>query len=560
MRRQWTLADVTAVGVIGLLFISLLSLGIRRQRGVARRGSCENNLKQIGIAFHNYHSAYKQLPMGSGGTTGAGQDNSGQANPAAGNAGRLSAWVGITPFMEQQRLWEQISNPMKSGSQTFPSMGPVPWYDAEIYTPWASRPEALVCPEENAATKSLASSYVLNYGDGVYKVFYGKGDWPSPNDSKSAMMARASQRGMFARQQVLKFRDVLDGLSNTLMLAESKMVGPTVAKDVAGLAFNPSLAISAQQGDQFWPVGRDAVWCDGLLRSSGFQTILPPGSPSATSDDGDQSAVISASSHHGSGTHVVFADGAVRFVTGSIDAGDPTAPSIGLLPTETDQRLGVPGSKSPYGLWGALGSRASRETIEMDLDGGVSSITAPRRTLTDLELQSVRKNPIRTWTAAGGRGTMKGWLVSCSKRGDVALVNESGDVKRVTLSDLTGEDAYFIVESLLAEKLAARDVLAAQLEEAVGLLERKEFNKFMTTFLDASQMSLRDMTQASSSVYQQRGLLIQSFDDAIALLRSNQVQIQSVDDRLVVEFGRNRGVGLPLRMRYSDGRWYVFDK
>ncbi|MCA9139110.1 MAG: DUF1559 domain-containing protein, partial [Planctomycetales bacterium] len=405
----------------------------------------------------------------------------------------------------------------------------------------------------------LASSYVLNYGDGVHKVFYGLSDWPSRNDTNAAMTANASRRGMFARQQELKFRDILDGLSNTLMVAESKMVGTPVAKEVAGLASNPSLAIAAQQGDKFWPADRDARWCDGLLRSTGFQTILPPDSPSATADDGDQSAVISASSHHGGGTHVVFGDGAVKFITSSIDAGDPTAKSVGL-DRENSNSLAPPGSKSPYGLWGALGTRASKETIDVRLDGGNSSITAPRRMMSELELQEVRKKPIRTWTAAGGRGTMQGWLVSCSKSGDVVLVNESGDVKRVTLSDLIGEDAYFIVESLLAERVTAGKVLQSQLEEAVGMLEKKDFSGFLKSFVDATQLDVREITEVSTAVYKQRGMLIQAFDDAIGVCQIGQVPIQSDDNTMVVDFGRGSGGAIRLRMQYSGGRWYLSAK
>lgn len=161
MKRSWNVADAIAVSVICLLLASLLSMGIVRQRGAARSRSCENNLKQIGLAFHNYHSAFKQLPSGAGGT-----DSGSADKPLDGNAGRLSAFVGLTPFMEQQPLWAMISNPLRSGQDTFPPMGPVPWFDG--YKPWSQRPTILVCPADDASQAyGLAASYVLNYGDGV---------------------------------------------------------------------------------------------------------------------------------------------------------------------------------------------------------------------------------------------------------------------------------------------------------------------------------------------------------------------------------------------------------
>uniref|UniRef100_UPI00356629A9 DUF1559 family PulG-like putative transporter n=1 Tax=Stieleria sp. TaxID=2795976 RepID=UPI00356629A9 len=491
--------------------------------------------------------------VGSGGT-----DSGGVDRPKHGNAGRLSAFVAIAPFMEEQKLWEMISNPLRSGSDTFAAMGPVPWFDEQVYTPWSLRPKRLVCPDDRQAqTDTLASSYVMNYGDGVEKVFYGRDDWPNPNDSRSAMLARATHRGVFGKQQEYKFRDVLDGLSNTLMLAESKVAGLRVAKNVAGLPFDPSLVIKAQGGKQFWPAGREARWCDGLLRSTGFQTILPPGSPSATSDQGDQTAVMSASSYHGPGTHTLFCDGAVRFVANTIDAGDPSHPSVGLGDNGTGGTLTPPGSKSPYGLWGALGTRANKESVTIDVRKRADGITEPRRPIPTEQLDAIRKKPIRTWTASGNRGKMNGWLVSCAKEGDVVLVNEKGDLKYLTLSDLIGEDAYWIVQSLVAEKVQARDQLLDQLRDAVGLLERKEFGAFLTQFVDASQMSVQEMGIASAFVFQKRGILIQGFDDAIGFAQSGQVNIQDNDNRLLATFnGNDRNLTGNLVMHYVNGRWY----
>ncbi|WP_182870929.1 DUF1559 domain-containing protein [Stieleria mannarensis] len=553
MNRSWNFIDASAVFVICVMTLSLLSIGVVRQRGTSRQSSCENNLIQIGVAFHNYHSAYKQLPFGSGGTDAGGIDQ-----PKRGNAGRLSAFVAATPFMEEQKLWEMISNPQRNGSNEFPAMGPVPWFDEQLYTPWSLRPKRLVCPDDpHAKTFALASSYVMNYGDGVEKVFFGRGDWPNPGDTRSAMLARATQRGIFGKQKEYKFRDVLDGLSNTLMLAESRVAGPRVAKNVPGLPLDPSLVIKAQGGKQFWPVGREVRWCDGLLRSTGFQTILPPGSPSATSDQGDQTAVMSASSYHGRGTHVLFCDGAVRFVTHTIDAGDPSNPSVGLSENQPGRSLTPPGSKSPYGLWGALGTRANKEVVTIDTRKRGSGITEPRRQIPAEQLEAIRKKPIRTWTAAGGRSKMNGWLVSCTKEGNVVLVNEKGDEKYVTLSDLSGEDAYWIVQSLVAEKVQARDQLLDQMRDAVALLEKKEFGAFLTRFVDASQMSVQEVRFVSEFVFRKRGVLIQGFDDAIGIAQSGQVNIEVIDNRMLANFDDNdRNLRGNLVMHFSNDRWY----
>ena len=120
-RRGFTLVELLVViAIIGVL-VGLLLPAVQAAREAARRMSCSNNFKQIGLAMHNYHSAYKQLPM-----QGVGTDSPGSSNPGIGvtgptanwwanynhsNAWRLSALVGMTPFIEQQAIWEEISNP-----------------------------------------------------------------------------------------------------------------------------------------------------------------------------------------------------------------------------------------------------------------------------------------------------------------------------------------------------------------------------------------------------------------------------------------------------------------
>ena len=107
----FTLVELLVViAIIGIL-VGLLLPAVQAAREAARRMSCSNNFKQIGLALHNYHAAYKQLPQhGSG--TGIGKNSPNwwqRGNDASKQC--LSAFVGLTPFIEQQALWEQISNP-----------------------------------------------------------------------------------------------------------------------------------------------------------------------------------------------------------------------------------------------------------------------------------------------------------------------------------------------------------------------------------------------------------------------------------------------------------------
>ncbi|OYP34896.1 DUF1559 domain-containing protein [Rhodopirellula sp. MGV] len=362
MKYRFNGFDCIVLVVVALTLSSVLSMQLQRRRSAARREQCSDKLRELTIAAHAYHQVYRQFPSGAGGT------DQGAARPAAGNDLRLSAFVTLLPFYDQQKTWDLITEPFqatssRSNSETFPPMGPVPRFDPQIYTPWSMRPAMLVCPADRSGSQQLqAANYVMNYGDAVHLA----GDLCgyAKSDFKQITATLATHRGVFARERVIRMRDVVDGTSNTLLFSEAKISGTQVAKDVAGLAANPSLALKQYSANQCWSGGRESVWCDGLLRSSGFQTILPPGSPSATSLSGELSAVMSASSYHPDGVYVAFVDGHVAFMSASVDAGESASPSVGPAGVSVDgQRLAPPGRPSPYGVWGALGTRNMREEI-----------------------------------------------------------------------------------------------------------------------------------------------------------------------------------------------------
>ena len=103
---------------------------------------------------------------------------------------------------------------------------------------------------------------------------------------------------------------------------------------------------------------------------SGIHTIRPP-NKAVCLNQGDSwhieraDGVCPPGSRHQGGCHILMGDGAVIFVTDSIEAGDQNSVPVALGNVAPDPR---PGSKSPYGLWGALGTRANKETIEEELN------------------------------------------------------------------------------------------------------------------------------------------------------------------------------------------------
>jgi prepilin-type processing-associated H-X9-DG protein len=93
-------------------------------------------------------------------------------------------------------------------------------------------------------------------------------------------------------------------------------------------------------------------WVDGLAEVVGFNTVLPPNSPSGHERHQAPAGIHSATSRHTGGVHALMADGAVRFISENINTGTLSAPS----PDTT-------GGQSPYGVWGALGSKSGGEVV-----------------------------------------------------------------------------------------------------------------------------------------------------------------------------------------------------
>ncbi len=400
-RQGFTLVELLVViAIIGVL-VGLLLPAVQAAREAARRMSCSNNFKQIGLGIHNYHSAYDQLP-----THGTGTQPDPPANYFAasntGNRYRLTMLVGVLPFVEQQSLWEKIVNPNSErtdknvsaaiGTPTnpWPSMGPTP--ENIQYIPWATDIPTYRCPSDPGfGLPALGrTNYAACLGDSSWQLYFGPyNNLRTVINATTSGMARATHRGFFKPIQVSSFRDCLDGLSNTIAMGEimsdlgdnsnrtqvteSAANSSAPGVSLANIRNNPSVCLPLIDATRprFWnPIykmqsrfnfGRGYRWADLGPLFSGCLTILPPNreicGPYNTLGT---TCIATMSSHHQGGAHVLMGDGAVKFITDSIEAGNSRAPSVWQNGT-----LGAaPGSQSPYGLWGALGTRASSETIK----------------------------------------------------------------------------------------------------------------------------------------------------------------------------------------------------
>ena len=394
----FTLVELLVViAIIGVL-VGLLLPAVQAAREAARRMSCSNNFKQLGLGIHNYHSAYKQLPIHKSGTGASG--NNWWTSSQLRNNGQLSMIVGLVPFVEGQALWEQISNPFLADAnqqgtdtQQYPAMGPTPdgggtfsAGDNEFYTPWSTELPFLRCPSDpGSGLPALGrTNYAACLGDSPFRGSAGPNDDMWVSDTGFATESRASQRGIFVPGQKSAFRDILDGLSNTMIMGEIKTdLGDqdksTDTQNVAMTAGTGAPILCSQnaninqQRPQFWTTTatnanerRGMRWADGNVIFSAMNNILPPNGAACTvtavSGEGvsQQAGLFPAGSRHQGGAHILMGDGAVKFITDSVEAGN-----VNALPVPSTNFPA--GSRSPYGLWGSLGTKASKEVIETEL-------------------------------------------------------------------------------------------------------------------------------------------------------------------------------------------------
>lgn len=341
-RRGFTLIELLVVIAIIAVLIALLLPAVQQARESARRTQCKNNMKQLGLALHNYHDVFltfTAFTMGSGTPL----SSPGQHRT------RLSGFVGLLPYLDQTPLFQTIDS---AGPQQFP-------WTATPY--WNTSPVALTCPSDvgrappNGALRGKRN-YVFCAGDGAA----GNGD-----NTGSATPIIVPTRGMFAALQCYALRDVTDGTSNTI--AASEAAAPFVSNGLGAVAANTGVtspaACMALFNGRTYPGGgyvadttRGYRWGDGAAYFSAFTTAVRPNHANCFSGSTANhwyQGMYSATSLHTGGVHCLMGDGAVRFISENIDAGNAAA----ALPAASSS------ATSPYGVWGALGTKSSGDRV-----------------------------------------------------------------------------------------------------------------------------------------------------------------------------------------------------
>lgn len=383
--KAFTLVELLVViAIIGIL-IGLLLPAVQAAREAARRMECTNKLKQIGIAYQNFHDAHNRFPAGWGdpllkiGFT--------SANGYPNNAYCYSFRAMILPYVENQPQYDLLmagikklkdNDPTGATGATISGVFNVTSDGSGDGKLFANPLSAFVCPSE--ANLSVPESpravgnYVVCMGD-----VWGWNDWVIP-----------TLRGVgVSKDDALSigFSYIIDGSSNTIIVSENTvgLSGSIQVKTgvvhAVGDVWNPhqhngsdiGLIPGMASGNEFNSTVVSSVWntnyakCRRWFHGFGqfynaFHTILPPNSPSCGSE---YNALMSASSYHSGGANTVFADGSVHFISDTINAGNP---SLGHVINGTrknfDNKTVVSGP-SPYGIWGALGTCQGGETTAL---------------------------------------------------------------------------------------------------------------------------------------------------------------------------------------------------
>jgi prepilin-type N-terminal cleavage/methylation domain-containing protein len=359
-RPGFTLIELLVVIAIIAILIALLLPAVQQAREAARRSQCRNNLKQIGLALHNYHDTFNRFVFRKGGTSGGG-------NPVRndGNYSRRSGMISLLPYLDQAPLLARIDacDPNWANGPVPPG-GAAPWSAWQAY--WSNIP-ALRCPTDPGTNNQRGNcNYAFSMGDYV----------------GAANRDSTTVNGLFARDTCYGTRDVTDGTSNTLAFSERVISAGTTGTgsfgrgtkpgadirestlmSVASIQTNPGSCLAAaaaiSANKRYTNVsnvkGRFShIWQDGQPEIVAFLAVLAPNGPSCV-NDGNTNAdaainLLTASSHHTGGVHCLMADGAVRFVSDSINTGN-----LGVA--------NVLGGPSPHGIWGALGTKSGGEVV-----------------------------------------------------------------------------------------------------------------------------------------------------------------------------------------------------
>jgi len=320
-RRAFTLIELLVVIAIIAVLIALLLPAVQAAREAARRAQCVNNLKQLGLALHNYHDTNGSFPIGV------------SLNVATGVSNNISAQTRLLPFMEQAVIANSINFNLTSSAP-------------ENATALVTAVNSFLCPSDDRNQLPVGwagINYRVNCGTSVVNAF-------GPQDKAGVNVAMPPPNGLIFGDLVVRVADVVDGTSNTAAISEhvkgdfSNAVStelsdtyqpgtyPASADEALQMCRDVNVLDLTKQGNS----NGGAPWMSDGHTSTKYYHASPPNSRSCMFPP--QRISTTANSRHAGGVNACLADGSVRFFKSTV---------------------GLP-------IWRALGTRNGAEVISAD--------------------------------------------------------------------------------------------------------------------------------------------------------------------------------------------------
>ncbi|HUQ73027.1 MAG TPA: DUF1559 domain-containing protein [Planctomycetaceae bacterium] len=273
-RRAFTLIELLVVIAIIAVLIALLLPAVQQAREAARRTQCRNNLKQIGLALHNYHDIAAMLPPGWIGVTSGQPDVSG-----------INGWgwaARLLPQIDQGPLYNTINFNVQVGA-------------AANASPRTTVLPAFRCPSDVGPAKWFipaagTTTPLAEVAAASYSGVFGKDEVDLCNGLAPGVPCLSN--GVFFLNSRVRFADVIDGLSTTLL------VGERVTRESSGWLYTWTGVVSGGENP--------------IVRVLGDTDVTP---------NRDLIRIDEFASYHTGGAHFVLGDGAVRFISTNIDLG-----------------------------------------------------------------------------------------------------------------------------------------------------------------------------------------------------------------------------------------------